>query len=735
MSKKLFLIEAPGKIKKLRQILGSEYIVRASGGHIRELAKDGNDNLGFDIKSDSISCRFVPRNPQAKKNIAELKELARQVDTVILATDEDREGEIIAWHLKEVLNLRNPQRVTYREITSSAVGASLHSPRQLDLNLVNAALARSVLDKLVGFRGSPLVWKLGNGAKSIGRVQSAALHILCQREREIQAFKPQDYWLVSVTYAEGFKAYYLGESASTQTNGEEREERDDAGEGEEKKIEATRVLSEAEADRLVGIARQFPHQVVKIEGKTVSKTPPAPFTTSSLQQAAGSRLKWSPDKTMQVAQHLYEGGHITYMRTDSIHLDPQFCTTVRQWLAEKDPHNVPVKVTSYRQSKTAQEAHEAIRPTDIRKPSSELKQEISTEEFELYLLIWLRTVASQCKPAKIIKSRILTQSGSVFWQAKGQVVAFAGYAKYWKDLSADSVLPQVSQGQPLQMKEASHEKKQTQPPPRYSEAKLVQVMERRGIGRPSTFAPTVKTLKERSYAEVQKRQLQATTLGLEVDAFLQKTLPELLEAEFTAQMEDKLDAIASGQENWERYIIGWNEDYFAIALDKALKVVESKPDSTGNCQNRDYISYPSKESIFDCPHCGHKMAEIPSKSKKLHKDYFLKCSSCQAVMFYNKWRKVWELPIEKLEEASSLLNLTKSSQAPALKAGVPMTNHACPVCGEKLAVREYEKEGQKKRMLVCSSQKTSTDKKHQGVAYFESRNVFWSKKYGEIPID
>jgi DNA topoisomerase-1 len=251
MTKTLFLIEAPGKLKKLRQILGAEYIVRASGGHIRELARDGADNLGFDLGKDHISCRFIPRSPQAKKTIAELKELARQVDSVILATDEDREGEVIAWHLKEVLNLKNPQRVTYREITPAAVQSAIRNPRSLDSNLVNAALARSVLDKLVGFKGSPLVWKLGNGAKSIGRVQSAALHILCQREREIQNFKPQDYWLVSVTYAEGFKAYYFGENASSTASQEEAEERDDAGEGEEKKVEATRVLSEAEADRLV----------------------------------------------------------------------------------------------------------------------------------------------------------------------------------------------------------------------------------------------------------------------------------------------------------------------------------------------------------------------------------------------------------------------------------------------------------------------------------------------------
>ena len=468
MSKKLFLIEAPGKIKKLRQILGSDYIVKASGGHIRELAKDGEGNLGFDLNSDRISCRFVHRNPQAKKTIAELKELVKQVETVILATDEDREGEIIAWHLKDELKLRNHQRVTYREITTTAVQSALKRPRQIDSNLVNAALARSVLDKLVGFKGSPLIWKLENGAKSIGRVQSAALHILCKREREIQSFKPQDYWLVSVLYAEGLKAYYLGESVPRGETPENTAERDDAEEGGEEKIEATKVLSEAEAERLVGIARQFPHQVVKVEGKTTHKTPPAPFITSSLQQAAGSRLKWSPDQTMQIAQRLYEGGHITYMRTDSVYLDSQFCATVRQWLEEKDPQNVPAKVTAYRQSKNAQEAHEAIRPTDIRKASSQLKTELSTEEFELYLLIWLRTVASQCKPAQIVKSRILTQSGNVFWQARGQVVTFAGYARYWKDMTGDSLLPQLSQGQSLNLQEASHEKKATQPPPRYS---------------------------------------------------------------------------------------------------------------------------------------------------------------------------------------------------------------------------------------------------------------------------
>jgi DNA topoisomerase-1 len=250
----------------------------------------------------------------------------------------------------------------------------------------------------------------------------------------------------------------------------------------------------------------------------------------------------------------------------------------------------------------------------------------------------------------------------------------------------------------------------------YSEARLVQVMERRGIGRPSTFAPTVKTLQERGYAEVQKRQLQATALGLEVDTFLQKALPELLEAEFTAQMEGKLDAIALGQEDWERYIIGWNEDYFAPALEKAMRGMAAIPRSDKIAPKGNAIAQ-GKESKTLCPQCGLKMIEVRSQSKKLHKSHFLKCSGCNTVMFYNKWRKVWELPGEKKEEPVPVLKLTA---------------HACPICGEKLAVREYEKEGQQKRMLVCSSPQGRTDRKHKDVVYFESRNVFWSKKYGEL---
>jgi DNA topoisomerase I len=299
-------------------------------------------------------------------------------------------------------------------------------------------------------------------------------------------------------------------------------------------------LSQAEADRLVEIGKAHPHQVKSIEGKLAPKKPPAPFITSSLQQAAGARLKFSPEHTMSVAQKLYEAGLITYMRTDSVELSQDFCKAAREWLMSHDKDNVPSKVAKQRSSKDAQEAHEAVRPTDITKASSELKQQLSEDEFALYVMIWMRSIASQCKPAQIRKTTIITQSGEIQWQARGQMLEFAGYAKYWKDISGDAVLPSLQPKQPLTATNVSHEQKQTQPPPRYSEPKLVQLMERRGIGRPSTYAPTIATLKQRNYVELVKSKVQPTTVGLQVDDFLIQALPELIQSEFTAQMETQL---------------------------------------------------------------------------------------------------------------------------------------------------------------------------------------------------
>lgn len=714
MAKKLLVVESPGKVKKLSQILGSDWIVKASMGHIRELANDGEDSLGFDLDERTVRCRFVARGQRGKETIAQLQAAVRQVETVVLATDPDREGETIAWHLQQALHLKNPQRVVYTEITPAAVRAAIARPRTLDLNLIHSGLCRTVLDKLVGYKGSPLLWQLHNGAKSMGRVQSATLHIVCERERQIQAFVPQDYWSVFVDYAEGFRAYYRG---STETEAEAPQPDDATDKTVERSLESTKVLTQAEADRLVAIAQQHPHRVLGIEGKTATRTPPPAFITSSLQQVAGAQLRFSPEKTMQVAQSLYEAGLITYMRTDSVALSPEFCQAARQWLQAHDPDNLPQKATQHRSSKSAQEAHEAIRPTDIHRPSKELRVELPADEFALYVLIWKRSIATQCRAARIRQTRILTQSGAVNWQAKGQVIEFAGYSKYWNNLSADVELPTLTQGQPLTLEQAAHEQKVTQPPPRYSEPKLVQVMERQGIGRPSTYAPTIQTLKQRSYVELVKATLQPTTLGLEVDRFLQDALPDLLQSEFTAQMETALDAIAQGQQEWQHYLTQWNADYFAPAIDRAKQVIPQHLTTTPAPQPNRTL----ETSRARCPQCKEPLAKVPSK--KVKKKYFLKCvSGCaDVVLFWSERSRQWEMPRSRAVVSDAV----QSSPAQP-------TSHACPVCQQPLEKYHYEKEGQPKSLLRCSNAKTRNERKHKDVVYFQMAKGWWSPKLGEL---
>ena len=363
------------------------------------------------------------------------------------------------------------------------------------------------------------------------------MHLLCVREREIQAFVPQDYWSVWVTYEEGFKAFYRSspkpQHKSAKDSGDKKAEK-----------ESERVTSQERADELVAIAQIHPHQVLQIEGKQASQSPPPPFVTSTLQQAAGSKLHFSPEQTMKVAQSLYEKGHITYMRTDSVILSAPFCKSVRQYLQQHDPTNVPRKTTRHRAVKGSQEAHEAIRPTEVNHLPQQLQRALSSDEARLYELIWNRAVASQCAPAQLRKTRIVTQSGEAYWEARGQVLEFAGYTRYWNNISADSVLPAVTQGQALRRSQAQADQKQTQPPPRYSEPKLVKLMEQKGIGRPSTYAPTIKTLRQREYVSLLQGKLQPTALGLELDGALEKLLPDLIQPEFTAQMETALDAMA-----------------------------------------------------------------------------------------------------------------------------------------------------------------------------------------------
>lgn len=750
---KLLLIESPGKIRKLKSILGSGWNIKATLGHIVELANDGEDSLGFtlDAERNRVDCNYVPRGTRGKQVLKELRESVKQASEIYIATDPDREGETIGWHVAQQLRLKSPQRVTYSEITEQAVRYALLHPRSLDMDLVAAGRCRDTLDKLVGFKGSPLLWKLSNGAKSMGRVQSAALHILCLREREILAFVPSDYWSVYVGYIEGFRAYYAGTTVSLDSKEAGTDSSDDAADSKEKQVESVRVLSQNQADAIVAQAQSNPHHVVRVDATTTTRKPPAPFITSSLQQAAGSRLKFGSERTMKIAQTLYESGYITYMRTDSVALSDQYQQDARQHLQQHDPQNLPDKVAIQKSSSSAQSAHEAIRPTHVNDTPEILAAKLSDEELKLYELIWNRAIASQCQNAQLQKTCIVTQSGNVFWQARGQVVVFQGYTRYWNDLSSDSQLPSVKQGQVLNLKQSGADSKQTQAPLRYSEPKLVQTMERRGIGRPSTYSSTIKVLSEREYIGSLKGNLQPTKLGMEVDEFLGRVLPDLIQAEFTAGMEAQLDAIANGKQDWEKYLTNWNKTYFAPALEAAYKSLGTSPGSTKRG------SAATEVSSVHCLKCDRLMNKIPCHSKKLKADHFLKCPDpkCDTAMFWSEQKQEYELPYSQRQDSSQSSSneattavATQSSTATATKKVSPpvkqegavtltpasITEHSCPVCKQPLELYEYTKENQLRQLLRCSDIQARQQANHKEAVFFPARGVFWSSKYGEIDL-
>jgi DNA topoisomerase-1 len=728
---KLLIVESPGKLKTLRNILGAGWDVQPSVGHITELAHDGEDSLGFDLGEFSVDCRYIPRGTRGKEVIHKLRASAQRAQEVYLATDPDREGEAIAWHIAQQLKLKQPKRVVYTEITEQAVKSALSKPTLLNEDLISAQRCRQCLDKLVGYRVSPLLWR-STGGKSAGRVQSATLHLVCQRELEIQAFTPQDYWSVYVEYEEGFKAFYKGmqaaekEASENSTDSSDEEGKTDDAKDENLQIpESTRVLSAEEADRLIELAKTHPHEVIKAEGKLTKKSPPPPFITSSLQQSAGSQLGFNPEKTMSIAQSLYEGvtladgpkGLITYMRTDSVELSNEFVDAVRNYLSQKDPKNLPETRAKHRKKESAQAAHEAIRPTDVFLTPKSIQGYLNAEQYNLYSLIWRRAVASQAAPAKLMKSVILSQSGPVFWEARGMAVDFPGYTFYWNNLDKALQLPTLKLKQVLNVADANHEQKQTQAPSRYTEPRLVQLMEKKGIGRPSTYASTLKILKEREYLTVKGKILHPTTLGLETDRVLNSALPDLIASEFTAAMENQLDAIADGKQAWEGYLIAWNKSYLQPEIAKAKAIIQR--DFAGKVFRSTERDQSLEKSRTKCPQCQTAMGKIPLK--KVSKGYFLKCiGTCEdLVLFWSDRDKVWQPPGNK-------------SAGGADKKPTELTETPCPSCKKQMEKYSYTKDGVDKQLLRCSDAAARSKKNHADAVYFFVKGKWWSPKHGEL---
>ena len=575
---KLVIVESPAKAKTIEKYLGKDYVVRASVGHVRDLPKSNKDAI-------DVPAGFVPRyvdSPGKKKVINELKKLAQKADEVILATDPDREGEAIAWHLADILKLKNPKRVTYHEITKDAVQEAFAHPSEIDMKKVRAQEARRVLDRLVGYDLSGLIWKKVRYGLSAGRVQSPALRIIMEREREIRAFVPEDYWTITA-----------------------QAQKDDDPPFEIVCVKEPKT--QEETDQIVQTAEKEHWLVVDIKETEAKRAPRAPFTTSTLQQTASTRLGYSPSNTMRIAQKLYEKGLITYMRTDSPTLSKQAQSQALALINDEFGKDYAQARNFKSRSKNAQEAHEAIRPTNLAKHIAG----DNDEQKKLYKLIWARTVASQMADARLKRMKVVcnVESASIpDFVVRGSRVMFDGWLKVDPSARGEDIeIPKVAKGDALAVSDIKAHAKQTQPPSRYTEAGLVKELEKRGIGRPSTYASIMRTLNTRGYVTKEGRTLIPTDTGDVVSSFLESNFAKYISDTFTAEMEDELDEIANGKREYVQTL-----EAFYTPFTKAL---ESKADIPKVTNMGD------APEEFKCPECGGKMVYKLSKGGK-----FMSCA-------------------------------------------------------------------------------------------------------------
>ena len=607
---RLVIVESPSKAKTIEKYLGGDFTVRASIGHIRDLPKSNK-------KAIDIPAGFVPNYEISKgkeKVVSELRSLAKKADIVLLATDPDREGEAIAWHVETLLgDGGKTKRVRFYEITKDAVEEALKIPEEIDMKLVRAQEARRVLDRLVGYDLSGLIWKKVRYGLSAGRVQSPAMRIIMEREREIRAFVPEKFWKIF-----GHFETERHEKLMLECKEEPRNEK---------------VVEE-----ILKVGKGGKWEVLDVKESEQKRSPRAPFTTSTLQQAASSRLGYSPSRTMQLAQKLYEAGHITYMRTDSTNLSPQAQGQILSYVEKKFGKEYVGPRVYKTKSKNAQEAHEAIRPTNV-----SVRDAGHGDGDRLYDLIWERAISSQMADAKLLKTKItanVADGGIPNFSATGSRLLFPGWLAVDQASRGDDVeLPLVKRGEPLKLISLSDEEKFTEPPGRFTEAGLIKELEERGIGRPSTYASIMRTIEERGYVRKEGKTLFPTDTGEVVSDFLEKHFANYISDTFTAEMEDKLDAISRGEREYERTL---KDFYGPFAKDVKSKEKLEKATNLGD----------APENI-KCPKCGSKMIVKLSRGGK-----FYSCS--------------------KFPDCGGALTL----EGKELKGPVE-TGEACPDCGEK----------------------------------------------------
>jgi DNA topoisomerase-1 len=644
----LIIVESPSKARTLERYLGGRFAVRASVGAVRDLPKS---DMGID-EANNFNQTYVVI-PGKEKTIRELKSAAKKASQVLLGTDPDREGEAISWHLADELKLRDPLRVEFEEITRSGVEKALLSPRPIDTDLVNAQVARRVIDRLVGYKVSPVLWRKVKPSISAGRVQSVATRLVCERELEIEAFNSQEYWTIEVRLRrEGREPDFTARVLTRRPASGDPDENQEAAEDSDRLPELSDEKSAREAEEKL---RAAAYRVASVDLRERASNPRPPYETSSLQQDASTRLRFNPRRAMQVAQQLYEGvdlgadgptGLITYMRTDDTRISDEAIGATRGYVGRQfgDDYVQP-RSWGKKKGKTpveAQSAHEAIRPTDVTRTPESVAQHLSSEQLRLYTMIWRRFVASQMSPARYDTTRVDIEAGDLRLRATGSIRRFDGFERVWeREASDDSGIPDLEAGDPLTMLDLASEQHFTQPPPRYSEASLIKELEERGIGRPSTYAPTIDTIEKRGYVKLIERRLHPTPLGKAVNSFLVSNFGKLLEYDFTANMETDLDRIEKGTA-WVPFMQRFNRQ-----LDQWLD----------SARGADPVRPTAERTGETCPKCGE--GELVKREGRYGE--FVGCSrypQCD----YIKDREERQPPEE--------------------------TGKACPTCGRPLVVRQ-----------------------------------------------
>jgi DNA topoisomerase-1 len=571
MPKNLVIVESPAKARTISRFLGSDFLIESSLGHVRDLP---TSKLGIDVEHNFQPTYIIPQ--KAKATVKKLKEEAKKSENIILATDEDREGEAIAWHLVSALKLEDKpkdsiKRIVFHEITKGAIEEALKNPRDIDMRLVDAQQARRILDRLVGYKLSPFLWKKVSRGLSAGRVQSVAVRLIVEREREIKEFKPEEYWSIEATLkkAGGEQESFVATLAKINN----------------KAVDKFEIKNSESAEKITNDLKEADWEVINVEKRAVSRNPLPPFTTSTLQQEAWRRLRFSAKQTMRLAQQLYEGvelsegavGLITYMRTDSVNLSEESLGASRNFIEKNFGKNyaLPSPRRFKTKSKGAQEAHEAIRPTDPARTPESVKKYLEPRQYRLYDLIWKRFIASQMPEAIFDATAADIKAGEKYiFRATGTTLRFDGFLKIYPLKFEEISLPELSMNERLNLVALKPNQHFTEPPPRYTEASLVKALEKFGIGRPSTYAPTMATIQDRGYvAKDEQKRFIPTEIGTIVNDILVEHFPEVVDIGFTAKMEEELDEIAEGKIAWQPVIKEFYEP-FAKRLEEKYEEVK-----------------------------------------------------------------------------------------------------------------------------------------------------------------